>query len=415
MRKGDSESAFMFDMAYLPFVIIFGAILIYIAIDRKNIEAHGPLLIRKTNRGKVPIINVARRFRRFWTWLGTIAVVAGFIASFIGIYLFTAMLIESIITTTPAVGAGVVLPSPVAIRGGGFVGVPVWYWLIAIISLLVVHEGLHGIVGASQGMKIKKLGWIILAVLPLGAFVEPDEVDVKKKPAMKQLRFFAAGSFANFILAFLIALVISPMIMNPVSVAAPGLQVFPQEGYPFAQSEALITRTDNFSQGLNPKFILRSIGGQATANFEEVTQKLEEMSIIPGQTIELNVDVYYGNVMDNVDITIEAATNPNNESKGYIGILFDNRESYVVKQEFLPYRGVIFWVTEALFWVFLINLGVGLFNMMPIGPLDGGRMYALVFQRIFPKRHRLASSLLSWILFAILLAIIIPGFVSNFV
>jgi membrane-associated protease RseP (regulator of RpoE activity) len=405
----------MFDMAYLPFVIIFGAIIIYMALDRKNIEAHGPLLIRKTDRGKVPIINVARRFRRFWTWVGTIAVVAGFIASFIGIYLFLAMLIESIITTTPAVGAGVVLPWTVAVRGGGFVGVPVWYWLLAIISLLVVHEGLHGIVGASQGMKIKKLGWIILAVLPLGAFVEPDEEDVKKKSPMKQLRFFAAGSFANFLFALLIALVISPMIMNPVSMAAPGLRVYPHADYPFAQSQALISRTDNFSQVLNPKFILRSIDGQATADFGEVTQTLEEMAISPGQTIELNVDVYYGNALDNVDITVEAATHPQDDSRGYIGILFDEQDSFVVRQEFLPYRGIIFWVTEALFWIFLINLGVGLFNMMPIGPLDGGRMYALVFQRIFPKRHKVASRLLTWILFAILLAIIIPGFVSNFV
>jgi membrane-associated protease RseP (regulator of RpoE activity) len=404
----------MIDPELLPFIIFFAAIAFIVYYDRRNIEFHGPLLIRKTIRGKGFIINTALRFRRFWGVFGTIAVVAGFIASFVGIYVFLTMVIESFTTMAPVAGAGLVLPSPVAVIGGGYIGVPLWYWLVSVILLLVVHEGAHGIIGASQGMKIKKLGWMLFTLLPMGAFVEPDEEDVKKKAPMKQLRFFAAGSFANFLLAFLVAAVITPLLLNPLMVPAQGLRVLPQEGFPFAGSPELAERTDNFSQGLNPKFFIMDINGHQIQNHAQATETLDMLNIRPGQTVELNVDVYYGNSMDNVDISIQAAQNPNNESKGYIGILFDERQYTVVKQEMLPFRETIFFFAEMFFWVFLINLGVGLFNMMPMGPLDGKRMWALVLQRYIPKRHRIVMRVIEVFTLFLLLAILVPAIISNF-
>ena len=47
---------------------------------------------------------------------------------------------------------------------------------------------------------------------------------------------------------------------------------------------------------------------------------------------------------------------------------------------------------NALIWVYglfvilvVLNFGIGLFNLVPIGPLDGGRMLQLVLHRIFNK------------------------------
>ena len=33
----------------------------------------------------------------------------------------------------------------------------------------------------------------------------------------------------------------------------------------------------------------------------------------------------------------------------------------------------------------LLNLGVGMFNLLPLGPLDGGRMFQLVLYKMFEK------------------------------
>jgi len=256
----------MIDAELLPFLVFFAIVGLLVLADRKRIEVHGPLLIRKTNRGKRFIVNTGQRFQRFWSITGNIAVVAGFIASFYTLYMLLVLLADSIVRVTPAAGVGLVLPSPTTVVGGGFIGVPLWYWIIAAIIMFVVHEGAHGIIGASQKMKIKKLGWILFTLLPIGAFVEPDEKDVTRKKPLKQLRFFAAGSFSNFILALLVAVVITPLVLNPLTVPAQGFQVFPQEGFPFAASEPLVVRTNNFSQGLNPKFFIRSINGRETAD-----------------------------------------------------------------------------------------------------------------------------------------------------
>jgi len=404
----------MVDMELLQFMVFFVIMILIIVVERKKIEFHGPLLIRKTERFKAFIVRTGTRFARFWTLTGTVAIAAGFIASFFTLYMLLSLLIDSIITFTPAAGVGLVLPSPVTVIGGGFIGVPLWYWLIAAIVMFVVHEGAHGIIGASQGMKIKKLGWMLLTVLPIGAFVEPDEQDVARKKPMKQLRFFAAGSFANFILAFLVALVITPLLLNPLTVPAQGLQVFPQKGYPFADSQELVGITNNFSQSLNPKFFITTINGNDIMNYKQATETLDMLQISPGQTVDLNLDVYYGNSMENIEISVVAAENPGNASRGYIGILFDQRQSYVVREDMLAFRGAIFFVTEALFWVFLINLGVGMFNMLPLGPLDGKRMWAVVLQKYLPNRHRIVMRVIEVFVLFVLLAILAPAITSNF-
>ena len=55
---------------------------------------------------------------------------------------------------------------------------------------------------------------------------------------------------------------------------------------------------------------------------------------------------------------------------GYnIGIKKEIKDKYL----FLP--GIFFWLFKLLFWVYLISVGVGLFNLLPLGPVDGGRMF----------------------------------------
>ena len=45
------------------------------------------------------------------------------------------------------------------------------------------------------------------------------------------------------------------------------------------------------------------------------------------------------------------------------------------------------WFVGLLVWIYLLNLGIGLFNLLPLGPLDGGRMYLIALQR-FMKKER---------------------------
>lgn len=48
-----------------------------------------------------------------------------------------------------------------------------------------------------------------------------------------------------------------------------------------------------------------------------------------------------------------------------------------------------FWIKELVFWLMLLNLGVGLFNLVPIGPIDGGRMFQVALEKIMQQKKAL--------------------------
>ena len=45
------------------------------------------------------------------------------------------------------------------------------------------------------------------------------------------------------------------------------------------------------------------------------------------------------------------------------------------------------WLVELIFWLFILNLGVGLFNLVPLGPIDGGRMLHVALLRVLKHKH----------------------------
>ena len=39
-----------------------------------------------------------------------------------------------------------------------------------------------------------------------------------------------------------------------------------------------------------------------------------------------------------------------------------------------------------LYWVFIFSIGIGLFNLLPLGPIDGGRMFYVSSLKIMSKK-----------------------------
>src|SRR5271169_2167415 len=89
--------------------------------------------------------------------------------------------------------------------------VPIVYGWIAIVVAVVIHEASHGIVARSLGMRVKSAGLVFLLIVPIGAFVEVDEKELREVKARNSLRVLAAGSGINFIvgLACLALLILS--------------------------------------------------------------------------------------------------------------------------------------------------------------------------------------------------------------
>jgi membrane-associated protease RseP (regulator of RpoE activity) len=368
-------------------VLIFIALLTVLVIkDRKKFKREFILLLRKTTRGKGFIIKLGTRFPNFWKAVGGVAVVVGFLVS---IWIFSALVIATLenLTAEKAVPTvSLVLPSlsSKTVVGPGYILVSFWPFVIAAAILLLVHEGFHGIMAAREKVRIKSLGVGLLLVLPL-AFVEPDEKQLKKKGAWPQLRVFAAGSFANFTTALVVWLILGMFYSGffaPAGVAYTGLY----EGFPAADA--------------NLTGIITGINGIPISSTEDLKAVLKDIG--PKKRIKIRTMVIRDGEVENRTFSLTTAEDPNNKGKGFLGIGgVGNFQS--IKEAYTGYKEYINFSVNVFFWVFLINLGVGAFNLLPIRFLDGGRMWEILLRRFVGKRAgdivNVASYLLALIIF----------------
>jgi len=77
-----------------------------------------------------------------------------------------------------------------------------------------------------------------------------------------------------------------------------------------------------------------------------------------------------------------AGEHPEKNGRGYLGV---NIETEFLNDNSISFSFIII-VTEFLTWLFLLSLGLGLANLLPLGPVDGGRMYQLACRKVFGKK-----------------------------
>ena len=379
---------------YTVSILVFLAFLaLFFYKDRKNVERQGVLLLRKTKKGRGFITKLGQRFPRLWWVYGTLAVAIGFYVSAYIFYWLLFMTMTSL-TAEAAPGLALVLPSPTTetVAVPGVIGVPFWFWIITIFLLILVHEGSHGIMAARERIRIKNLGWGLLIAIPL-AFVEPDEKQLQKEKPMKQLRVFAAGSFGNFVLAVISANILVFSITTffvPAGVTYQGLMA----GFPAEQANltGTIVGIENYT--------IESLGDLSFA--------LEDIG--PGREIEIRTRMDTGSGFEEKSFWLTTAEEPNatEPGKGFIGILGVSQD-FGLKEGVASPELVYFFTGRSpdffglLFFLFLINLGVGAFNLLPLGPLDGGRMWRIVLDRLIPRHSKRVMNGLSWALLFVLL------------
>ncbi len=377
---------------YTSSVLVFACILAAIFwIDRKNVKRDSILLLRKTQRGKAFLIWLGTRFPAFWKATGMVGVATGFFMSFYIFYWMVVLTLDSVVSGA-AGGLAFVLPSPTVnvVSAPGVIGVPFWYWIITIGLLILVHEGLHGIMAAREKVRIKSLGWGAFIILPL-AFVEPDEKQLAKQGAWKQLRVFAAGSFANFVLAFFSLFIFSSLMTAAFVPSGVGFRGY-TEGFPAMEA--------------NVTGVIVGINSYTINTADNLTLVMETIS--PGESMTIYARQPGGEIES---YSIIAGTEPNatGQPKGYMGIA-GIYQDYTLRDEYQPYSPAIHFLAGTspsffglLFFIFLINLGVGAFNLLPLGPLDGGKMWKIALDKIIPKRSKVIMKYLTYALLLMLI------------
>jgi hypothetical protein len=338
------------------FVLLFYiivAILIYIYRKKFQVES-GFVLLYRTDFGIKFIDRFAEKHREFLKIVGYTAIGIGFIGMIAICALLIKGLYELIFVPSAAPTLSLVIPG-VQIPGSP-IFVPFWYGIIALFIVVVFHEFGHGIIARSHGLKIKNTGFGFVGPLPV-AFVEPDEKQIVKKDSIVQQSIFAAGPFFNVIL-FAVVLAITLLVLNPIisGMVTPDGVAFGtiQSGYPAEK------------YGLEKNVIYNSINGINMTDSKPLTDTLSCAK--PGDSITL--------ANENKSVTLITAADPKNPNKAYIGVI-GVKTDYIIKSQEWWYKGIyyiLFMFTTLLEWVATLSLGIGLANLLPLGPVDGGRM-----------------------------------------
>ncbi len=307
-------------------------------------------------------------------WFGHIGVVIGFI----GMVLISAQIlyhfVEFFITPDAPPAVAPVLP----VDGvPGAVYVPFFYWIISIFIIATVHEFAHGVVSNHYKIPVRNSGFafmgIILPVIP-AAFVEPDEKILPKKSAWKQLSVFAAGPFSNIVLAFL-CLGVMIAVINPIASAA-----FVNDGVSIQSTfEGSAAKQNEMAVG----DVITGVDDYDVFTVEDFTIALEDRQA--GEEITLHTK--------EGSFQIELGEHPSDSERGYLGVSVEGQTS--VDEGFENRFGgfsvsLITWTSELFFWLVLLNLGIGLFNLLPLGIVDGGRMLYVGLDALVKKKENKA-------------------------
>ncbi len=225
------------------------------------------------------------------------------------------------------------------------IDIPLVAGIASLAVLLIVHEFAHGILSRIAKIRVKSIGLLVLGIIPIGAFVEPDERQLSKLDTTKQSRILAAGSASNFVWAVIFFLLLSGLLAfiypNVVNVYI-GSTV---PGYPAANV-------------LQPGMQILYVNGYRIYNI--TTLENVEANVKPGDTVTM---------VTNTGTYSFTAIAVNGSSRGYIG--------------YSPYEAVPNTpqgnITEFLYSFFslslLFNISLAVINLFPIPMFDGWRLY----------------------------------------
>lgn len=359
------------DLYILSVVAFIAVIAVLLIMDRKNVEVNSYVLfMRRTQRGRGLIERIASWNESFWSKVGNVSSIIGiggmvFAFVFIG-YVFS----QQLVGPPTAEGPALVLPSPrgeVAARPG-LIAVPFWEWIISILILIVVHEGMHGIMVKNVKSKINSLGVALFAVIP-GAFVEPDEEDLKQKSWWSQIKVYSAGSFGNFCLAAIVFLAMNFAFLPAFTTRAVGFT-----GYVNATEYDV----DAFpAEEVNMTGHMMRMSGERVHSFDRFQEILGGYS--PGDEIVVETTTS--------DFTLTLAESPDNPGEPFLGIAGVS-EVFILREEYRDTTAgsVIDFFRSLLSWLFVLNLGIGIMNLLPLKPLDGGLILESITEKFYPKK-----------------------------
>ena len=305
-------------------------------LERRGIEVNPLYLMIKTKRLNNFLTRTSEKHPTLWRSYGNLGIAAALVETGLALYFLVGNLYRFVFVPQTA--------SPVVPFLPGVTISLTWfpYLLIAIGLAITVHELAHGIISSREKVPVSSAG-LVFAPITAGGFVEPSEEDFEKAHLLSRLRIVAAGSLTNVLVGIIVLLI-------GFAIFAPMFGVLVTEVVPGGPAEAA---------GMRDWDVIYAVQGFPTTSPADLRAILAK---IPVGTI-VTVQTQRG--------LLQAATkaNPQNVTLAFLGVQNTLRYTPLRIGEFSSQ--FTYHLSLTLEWVANIMVNIGVFNMLPLFPLDG--------------------------------------------
>ncbi len=289
--------------------------------------------------------------------------------------------------------------------------VPLHAWL-SLLIILIVHEGMHGVLARKEGFKIKSAGLLLAGILPIGAFVEPDEKELEKANPRKALRVFAAGPSGNLlsIPIFFIILSIILILFSPISASLSSVH---NNSVQFVKIDSV---EENF-EFCGDKFDSPAFGKiEANSKLLSINDENVLTVVHASNAIRAAGEKEMQIAFENSSGETKSVSLQRNEIGRYGFTISEQiKQNFVYPPYYFELIQLQFFILEFFGWLMLLSLLIAIFNFLPLGPLDGGRIAQVIFLPYFgflkmnkKDTEKLIGRIFLWFILVILLLNALP-------
>jgi len=368
---------------------------------RRRVEFKFPILTVRTQlfTGVFDKLGSLRASRLVsWAALVIVPAVAG-----IGLYLICNSLIVLLLNPAASDAIRELGPGAYLLLPGINPVLPFLYGWFAIICAIAIHEGAHGIAARNLGLKVNSSGLLFFLLIPIGAFVDVDEEQLKKAKSKVSSRILAAGVGGNIAVAA-ICLIGVLVIVGGLAPIIDGAYVY--NVVPGMPAEVA---------GLLPKDVIVSVENVRINSTMDLRAFLENKT--SGDIVQVTVargEMWKDQFSTFVNLTVSENRTVMGVSLGdlmtearlrnYQTLTLDRLSMYLVPPALAPglvpfsdslasfyshWLGTQWHVlANVLYWLWFVNVNIAVFNALPIYPLDGGRMFNIVLKSLMGEKRR---------------------------